>query len=95
MTIDEFVERLAKLNIEWDLTPGGRMRPRYGYPYTCPIVAMDGGEGCAFWDHYQSLGLKHEDAEAIAITADRANHSPCYDPKLRTKLLNAVGLKEV
>jgi hypothetical protein len=95
MTIDTFIRRLRKLRDgNWYIQSGVFIRRKDGsrkFANTCPIVAVNGGSGVAYWVHKNELGLSSEDAASLVEAADNKK----ANPKLRARLLRAVGLTEV
>lgn len=97
MTVDQFIEKLESLNLKWRLDIRGEIQlDEYRdeeYSYTCPIVAVVGRKGCAWWNVFHLLELDREVARIIAQSAD--NYKFRFDPIIRRKLLKACKLETV
>ena len=94
MTIDEFIERLRETPREgWKMASGCIRFLTTNERSCCPLTAVDDfrWSDCDFWRASESLGVSKNDSERIVDAADACFS---FDPALRARLLEAVGLEE-
>jgi len=104
MTINKFLRKLREASLEWNIDRGMiRTVKRFSgdsmarlLPCYCPIAAVYNREPGVmpitdFSSAGYALGLKWQDKIKIVHAADKMTG---YDPELRNRLLDAVGLTE-
>lgn len=94
--VKTFLKKLEdSSNLKWRLGPGNKitLNDHDTLGWTCPLVAVADGKGCAWWRIFEKLGLTHDEARLIADAADIQFSNSRVQMEIRKRMLAITGLE--